>query len=137
MPTYLYKPDCALSDKNGFITKEDYYMHLSFSKEDKWMTHGNKRVQIEYISDEMNPTRHMSHHPNSKYYKLYTSKKKFRDETRARGCIEVGNEIPYMLKPRKYIPLSKKQRVEHIKQSLDQHRISDKKYKKLKRLKKI
>jgi hypothetical protein len=47
------------------------------------------------ISDEMAPTRHMADG------KHYTSKAKFRQATRAAGCVEVGNETATLLKPRR------------------------------------
>lgn len=61
------------------------------------------------ISDEMSATRHMADN------KFYTSKHKFREATRAAGCIEVGNSpIP----PRKHVPLSQAKRVEDIKRTI-------------------
>jgi hypothetical protein len=42
--------------------------------------------QIQIVNDEMQPTRH----PLTG--KHYTSKTRFREETRARGYVEVGNE---------------------------------------------
>lgn len=68
------------------------------------------------ISDEMAATRNMA---DGNYY---TSKKKFRDTTRAHGCIEVGNETATMLKPRTPVPLSRDQRRQTIKNSIDQLR---------------
>ena len=48
------------------------------------------------ISDTMRPMRHPSNG------KIYDSKSRFRAETRARGCVEIGNEQP---KPRKFIDM--------------------------------
>lgn len=115
MTSYLYKPECPLAAANGMVTKDDYYTWRGFTSESKWMMVGNKPVYIQYIPDEMPAMRHMAH-PGGK---MYTSKKKFRDETRARGCIEVGNETSTLLKPRKPILLSKKERVEHIKHAIE------------------
>lgn len=64
------------------------------------------------ISDEMPETRHMADG------KMYTSKAKFRQATRAAGCVEVGNETASLLKQRERIELSREQRREHIKQSI-------------------
>lgn len=112
----LYKPNHPWAMPNGFINSEEYYYYLSLEKDNLHMTKpgSNQKVYIGYISDEMSPTRHMC---NSK---LYTSKKKFRDETKARGCIEVGNETSTLLKKRPYIKLTKEQRVAHIKEAIRQ-----------------
>jgi hypothetical protein len=64
----------------------------------------------------MAPTQHMANG------RLYTSKKKFRDETRARGCIEVGNEVSTILKKKAPVKLDKKQRREDIKKAIYQIR---------------
>jgi hypothetical protein len=61
------------------------------------------------ISDTMNPTRHMASG------RVFDSKRAFREETRAHGCIEVGNEP---LKPRTPIRLDKGQRRDHIRQAI-------------------
>ena len=68
------------------------------------------------ISDEMPETRHMADG------KHYTSKKKFRDATKAAGCIEVGNETSTLLKPRQPVQLSRQERVDHIKRAIAQLR---------------
>ena len=46
------------------------------------------------ISDEMDATRHMADN------RMYTSKAKFRQATRAANCIEVGNELAALTRPR-------------------------------------
>src|ERR1700722_15980953 len=51
------------------------------------------------ISDTMDPTRHMADG------KMYDSKVKFRQATRAAGCIEVGSETATLLKPRPQVQL--------------------------------
>jgi hypothetical protein len=113
MTSYLYRPECPLADKNGFVEKNnEYYYWLSLTTPDNRMMKGNQPVEFRFISDEMPPTVHMCNG------KLYTSKKKFRDETRARGCVEIGNEKETVLKPRKPKKLSKKQRREDIKRAL-------------------
>lgn len=115
MASYLYKPDCPYSDpESGMVSKQDYYQYLylkSNSQDDKRMMIGNEPVTIRFISDTMEPTRHMVNG------RLYTSKKKFRDETKARGCIEVGNETK--VKPKKYIPATDRRGTrEAIRQSI-------------------
>lgn len=64
------------------------------------------------ISDEMEPTKHMADG------NTYTSKKKFRDATRAAGCVEVGNETATLLAPRKQITLDTAARREHIRRAI-------------------
>lgn len=49
------------------------------------------------ISDTMEPTRHMATN------RIHTSKSAFRADTRASGCVEVGNETSYLTKPRAQI----------------------------------
>lgn len=61
------------------------------------------------ISDEMAPTRHMADG------KHYTSKAKFREATKAAGCVEIGNEP---VRQRKRIPLSREKRREDIRRSI-------------------
>lgn len=51
------------------------------------------------ISDEMPATRHMA------TGEMLTSKAKFRQATRAAGCVEVGNETATLLNPRRHIQL--------------------------------
>ena len=64
------------------------------------------------ISDTMEPTRHMA---TGKYH---TSKSEFRKDTRASGCVEVGNETGFMLKPRKTIEPSREERRHHLRQAI-------------------
>lgn len=106
----LYKPTHPLADARGFVNKSDYYAYNMFTQESKRMTIGNEEVYMNFISDTMEPTRHMCNG------KLYTSKSKFRQITKQHGCIEVGNEKSTLLKPRKPILPDKKERVEQIKQ---------------------
>lgn len=71
-----------------------------------------KNEATHVISDTMSETRHMA---SGKYF---TSKKKFRDETRAYGCVEVGNEAATLLKPRKRVELDRRSRREAIRRAL-------------------
>jgi hypothetical protein len=63
---------------------------------------------IQVIRDEMDATRHMA---NNKYY---TSKAKFREATRAANCVEVGNEVAALLRPRAPVRLSRADRRQAI-----------------------
>ena len=64
------------------------------------------------ISDTMEPTRHMADG------KMYTSKAKFRQATKASGCIEVGSETATILKPRKPVQLDRGARRDAIRRSI-------------------
>lgn len=91
---------------------EEYYLWLSMREPDNRMMNGNRPVEFRFISDTMEPTRHMVNN------KIYTSKKKFRDETKARGCIEVGNEVAALTKKCPPIKLDKRKRREDIKRAV-------------------
>lgn len=67
------------------------------------------------ISDTMAETRHMV------TGRMHTSKAAFRAETKAAGCIEVGND-PAINRPRKPILLSREKRREDIKRTIYQLR---------------
>lgn len=66
------------------------------------------------ISDEMPETRHMADG------RMYTSKSKFRQATRAAGCIEVGSETATLLKPRVPVTLDRGQRRDEIRKTIYQ-----------------
>ena len=93
MPTYVWR--------NG----ELYEKHLA---PPKYETH-NAAPYV--ISDIMEPTRHMA---TGRYF---SSKAAFRAETRAAGCVEVGND-PAATRPRKPVPLSRERRREDIKRTI-------------------
>lgn len=113
MPSYLYRPGHPHADAKGFVEKNAFYTHKYMSEPDMRMFDGNKPVQIRFNSDTMPETRHMC---NGKYY---TSKKKFRNETKAYGCIEVGNETKAASKPKEYVqPTSRRQRRDDIKKAI-------------------
>lgn len=107
MSTFVY---CPIQDK--MIPKEDRLLEEYFKKEHLHMTKpgSNEKVRIYYNSDQMEPTRHMA---SGKYF---TSKKKFRNETKAYNCIEVGNDIK--VSPRKPIKLDRRKRREDIKKAI-------------------
>jgi hypothetical protein len=68
-----------------------------------------------FIRDEMEPTLHMA------TGRTHTSKAKFRADTRAAGCIEIGDQKGYG--KRQFIPkLDKRQRVEDIKRAIHELR---------------
>lgn len=107
MARYIIHP------KTGeLVNSEDYFLEKYFEKDHLRMTVGNRKVHLNYISDQMEPTRHMA---SGKYF---TSKKKFRDETKAYGCVEIGNETKYLNK-RKPAKLDRKKRREDIKKAIN------------------
>lgn len=63
------------------------------------------------LNDEMPPTQHMA------TGRMFTSKAAFRAETKAAGCIEVGND-PAISRPRPMIPLSREKRREDIRRTI-------------------
>ena len=69
---------------------------------------GNSAAYV--ISDTMDPT---LHHADCK---MYTSKKKFRDATRAAGLIEYGNDLK--ITPRKIIPMDPAKRRDDIRRTI-------------------
>lgn len=61
------------------------------------------------ISDTMDPIKHMG------TGRMIDSKSRFRQDTKASGCIELGNET---IKPRKLIQLDRRERREAIQRSI-------------------
>lgn len=117
MPSYIYNPKCPYANERGMVEKNDeYYLWVAYNTPDNRMMVGNKIIEFRFNSDTMEPTQHMA---NGRYY---TSKKKFRDETRARGCIEVGNETNTILKKRAPVKLDRRKRREDIKKAIHQLR---------------
>lgn len=95
------------------VSKDEYLFDKYMSIADKQAMIGNQPVTMNYISDMMDPTRHMA---DGKYY---TSKKAFRDATKRAGCIEIGNETKYLQKPRKIVKLDRRKRREDIKKAIN------------------
>ncbi len=63
------------------------------------------------ISDIMPEMRHMA---TGRYH---TSKSKFREDTKASGCVEYGND-PALTRPRKPIPLDRNKRRDDIRRTI-------------------
>jgi hypothetical protein len=95
----VYRPGHPLANENGLVD-----INLAGDRD--------KASAPSVIRDETEPVRHMA---DGQYY---TSKKKFRDATRAYGCIEVGNEIAAITKPRKPAVLDRRSRREAIRQAI-------------------
>ncbi len=94
----IYRPKHPLSNENGLIER---------ALVDPEATDPHVYV----ISDTMPETRHMA------TGKMHTSKAKFREDTKASGCIEYGNDSS-LGKQRKQIPLSREKRREDIQRSI-------------------
>lgn len=112
MTTYKYQPENPLSNERGFVTLDDYYQYQYLFTEDKRAVIGNQIVEFRFNSDTLEPTWHPA---DGKYY---SSKKNFRDVTKAHGCIEIGNETKTLTKSRSYKKPSRKQRREDIKRAI-------------------
>lgn len=111
--SFVHNPNCPYADQFGMVEKnEQYYLWMSYHTPDNRMMVGNEVKKFRFNSDTMEPTRHMI---NSK---IYTSKKKFRNETKAHGCIEVGDQTHYLTKSRAPKLLSRRERREDIKKAL-------------------
>lgn len=102
MTTYVHRPDHPLADEFGMI---DVSIAPPLNRQ------FGRGPAI--ISDIMEPTRHMA------TGRFHTSKSEFRKDTRASGCVEVGNDPQGMPKPRKFVAPDRKKRREDIKRALD------------------
>lgn len=100
----VYRPDHPEANANGMVDLE-----IAGPK------HASDQATY-VITDEIAPTRHMA---DGNYY---TSKAKMRETNRAHSCIEVGNEISTLLKPRKPVQMSREQRRNEIRRAISQLR---------------
>ena len=98
MAVLVYRPNHPNANANGLVEKS----LLSPTSDDP---------KIYVISDTMPETRHMA---DGKYY---SSKSKFREVTKAHGCIEMGNDSS-LTRPRKSIPLSREKRRDDIRRTI-------------------
>lgn len=97
--TLIYRPKHPRANENGLV--------------DRNLVDYERQGTAPYvISDTMEMTRHMADN------KHYDSKAKFREVTRAHGCVEVGTETAHMLKPRERANLSHEKRREDIKRAI-------------------
>lgn len=95
----VYRPNHPLASENGMVPAD-----LAQPR--------STDPHFYVISDEMEPTRHMA------TGEMMTSKAKFRQRTKAAGCVEVGSETATLLKPRKQILLDRAKRREDIRRAL-------------------
>ncbi len=99
----IYRPSHPQANENGLV--------------DRAMVQGYETGDApNVIRDEIDPTRNMC---DNRYY---TSKAKFREVTKAHGCVEVGNETTTMLKPRQPVQLDRRQRADDIRRAIHQLR---------------
>lgn len=97
MPTWIYRPNHPLANENGMVEKAAVY-------------DDGPRAAVPYvISDTMAPLKHMG------TGEILDSKAKFRQATRASGCVEIGNEA---IKPRKSIELDRGKRRDDIRRAI-------------------
>lgn len=121
MPKYKHMPNHPYANERGVVEVNDKFYEglylMGALGEDKRMMRGNEPVVINYISDGMEPLRHMALDINSP---PIDSKSKFRKITKEKGCVEVGNDTEHMFKPRKRIPLDRRQRREDLRRAANQ-----------------
>lgn len=98
MGSVVYRPDHPQSNENGMIPVE-----IASPK--------GTDPKFYVISDTMPMLRHMA---TGKYF---DSKSEFRKETKASGCVEIGNDS-FLTRPRKPVPLSREKRREDIKRTI-------------------
>lgn len=119
MPKYKHMPAHPYANERGIVEVNDKFYEglylMGAMGEDKRMMRGNEPVTLNFISDMMEPTKHMA---LDIWDAPIDSKSKFRKITKEKGCVEIGNETSYLTKPRKPIKLDRKTRRDHIKQAL-------------------
>lgn len=92
MTVYIRRPEHPKADQFGMIERS-------------LLEREYPRNAPNVISDAMDPIKHMG------TGQLIDSKAKFRTDTRASGCVEIGNET---IKPRQPIKLDRRERREAI-----------------------
>lgn len=105
----VHRPGHPKANENNMVNVDDLWVPY---EDELNATIGNRKVNVYVQSDCMEPTRHMADG------KHYTSKAKFRQATKAAGCVEIGNETTTVLKPRKPIELDRRARREDIRKSI-------------------
>ncbi len=98
MASLVYRPDHPQRNENGMVPVE---IALPKGTDPKFYV----------ISDAMPLLRHMGDG------KMYDSKHKFREATKATGNVEIGNDSS-LYKPRKPVPLSREKRREDIRKTI-------------------
>lgn len=112
MAKFRHHPGHPLADEKGWVElNDDYWKCLPDMDSCGRPYSRSDGPSHNVISDIMSDTKHMGNG------KTYDSKSEFRKATKASGCIEVGNDFNNA-PPRKNIELDRRQRREHIKQSI-------------------
>jgi hypothetical protein len=93
---WIYRPNHPKANANGMVERSQVYQYRE-----------NSAPHV--ISDTMEPVKHMG------TGRVMDSKSKFRAETRASGCVEIGNEA---IKPRQQIKLDGGQRRDAIRKAI-------------------
>jgi hypothetical protein len=93
---WIYRPNHPNANENGMVDRSEAY-------------DTGKSSAPYVISDNMDPLRH---HATGK---VISSKRAFSKETRAAGCVELGNEP---IRPRAPVPLDKGARREAIRRTI-------------------
>lgn len=93
---WIYRPNHPKANENGLVERSQVYEYLE-----------NSAPHV--ISDIIDPIKHMG------TGRIIDSKSKFRQDTRASGCVELGNET---IKPRPHVKLDSGQRREAIRKSI-------------------
>lgn len=123
MPKYKHMPNHPYANERGIVEVNDKFYEglylMGAMGEDKRMMRGNEPVVINYISDNMPPTKHMA---LDIYDAPIDSKSKFRRITKERGCVEVGDQTHVLTKKRAPAKLDRKLRRDHIKDALQKLR---------------
>ena len=100
MPTYVLR--------DGELIEKDYAPPLTATGPRSHLPSPH------FISDHMEATVHMADG------RVFTSKKAFRDNTRAHGCIEVGDQKDYGKKRKSQPKLDKRQRKDDIRNAVNE-----------------
>jgi hypothetical protein len=95
----VYRPGHPSANENGLVDVSQ-------------IDHFGDDARFYVISDTMDPLRHMA---NGKHY---TSKREFREATKAAGCVEYGSETAHLLKPRVPVKLDRNKRREDIRRTI-------------------
>lgn len=104
MSRFIYRPDDPNADEHGLVDTDIALPRVTVS------------AAPNVISDIMAPTRHMADGHT------YDSKSEFRKATRAHGCVEVGTDKSVEPGPRKQIRLSRQERAQDIRRTIEQLR---------------
>ena len=107
MTSWIYRPDHPQANENGMVDRS-------------LINSEGVDPRVYVISDIMEPTRHMA------TGRMHTSKSEFRRDTKASGCVEVGNDPSLEPKERKWIAPDRRERREDIRRAIHELRNGNK-----------